>query len=155
MRLYKDHVFIQTQQVMPKTQHTLINVATRLRPKWDNPKPFKRRIRLHVDSISNKQRNYGEGTFNVLIHSDRVPSKRFSKNFICLKDRGCGYYLNGSCKIWKRHQKGWQCKMNRRWHPNMKKACRITVRELNDGFAYDWHKEHSRMGRFWFWRDKA
>lgn len=150
---------------MPKTRRTYVSVPNRLRPKWDNPKPFKRRIRVHIDSINTKENMcdtigyyYGEGKFNVLIHSERVPSKRYSNKFNCRKNRGCGYYLNGTCKIWKRHEKGWQCKMNRRWHPNMKRVARLNVREVKnpDGsieYMCDWDKRYSRMTRFWFWRD--
>lgn len=132
-------------------------------------KYFMQRIGIPTDCITTPvgiaevvRKNYGFGVFSVMVWSNNVHNKNYSPKFECCREGNeykgfCGYYDNGSCKVWKRFKTGMQCRHNRKIISNWMRVARVEIipnydEQSGRDYTFKWYKRFSRMKKFWFWK---
>lgn len=144
-------------QMSVKMRRKIKYIGTFLKP----PKPYP--LLTDIDTIKKMgnyiRQHYGYGLYEIFFYNTRLRNKRFSKKFLC-KAPNCGYYKNGSCKIWKVHTKGTPCKYNNKIRPNWTKRAELEIiQKQNENldtttdYEIKWVKSSDRMHYLrWFWK---
>ena len=150
-------VRIQFQSIQPIRPESFANLTKKAKMFWRRTAIFlKTFVVVKTDIDSNHKiaefvyRNYGVGTFNLLLLRV-IRNKKYSRTFTCLGN-DCFFKQTGICRTWRTHYRGRACKINKKTVVKYVKHARVIITESPEGgLVYRFPRKGYIMHRMPWW----